>query len=268
MMSGKKTNVLWFLLLIYALTPAETHAQDTPLSDKYSGRRFIMIDPGHGGRDLGAVGPSGITEKNVTLALAKYLREALTGAYSVHLTHDGDYWLDIERRTALANHHRSDIFISLHTGGSFHHKARGIAVYSFGHGTIQALFQPQKGAALGTEEELRPWDHLQPLHADRSELLAKSIHRKLLTELDPIDRGVFKAPLSLLRGADMPAVLIEIGYVSHPAEEKDLGNPEVMSDFAEAIGEGIRQYFEQTSGCITGEGMIEEDVGTGRGAAW
>lgn len=257
MMSKKKFKLILLLFLISASFTVEAPAQERILPRHFRRQKVIVLDPGHGDYDHGALGPSGFAEKDVTLALAKKIKDILAGAYAVHLTRDGDYWLDIEKRTAAANHHRADAFISLHAGGSFDHKARGMAIFLYGPATGQGFAPQQMGHVEEGGEKLRPWDHIQPGHAAKSKHLAALVHQQLLERLNPVDRGTHQAFCSVLQGADMPAILVEIGYVSHPVEEKELRDPEVVSAAAEAISEGIREFLAQPGRCIDGKGMIE-----------
>ncbi len=263
-----KLFLIVFLFSTSSFVSINTLAQAQIVSNDLRKHKLISINPGHGGHDSGAVGSSGLSEKDLTLTLAKRLKQILTQTYDVYLTREGDYWLAIERRTALANHHRCDILVNLHASGSFHHTSRGIAVFYFGYNAGQGLFIQHRKDLIQSEFRLLPWNHVQSTHTDNSKLLANLVHTKLIESANSIDRGIHKAPLLVLSGADMPAILIEIGYVSHPTEEKNLRNPEVISDLARLITEGINEYFRQMSGCIKPEDMIEEDMGTGRGAVW
>jgi len=244
-MRSQKRYALLFILAMSVSFAGKAWAQDPSSLPGLPGRKVIVLDPGHGGHDYGAVGPSGLAEKTVALNLARKLRETLAKDYAVHVTRDGDYWLNIESRTAIANHHRADLFVSLHTGGSSHHKARGMAVFSYGPGQGLALQEVAPVAVTG--ERLRPWDRVQWIHRTKSKLLAKLVHSHLLARLNPIDRGIHETPCLVLRGADMPAILIEAGYVSHPEEEKELNVPEIITTLAEAIGQVLRAFFRQTN---------------------
>ena len=268
MTSWKAFYLVSFLFLMSGPATPEAMAQDTSLPAGFLGHKVIVLDPGHGGNDLGAVGPSGLAEKSVTLVLGQRIRDHLAGSYSVHLTRDGDYWVDIEERTAMANHLRADVFISLHVGGSFRHKARGMAIFCHGPGISQGQVAHQEDRVLEAEQRLHPWNRIQRRHATKSKLLANLVHGQLLAGLNPIDSGVHQASCLVLSGADMPAILVEIGYVSHPDEEQELRDPRIISAIAEAIGQGIREFFRQTSGCINGKSMINGKIATGRGAAW
>ncbi len=257
-----------FLFSTFGTVSINTPAQAQIVSNDLRKHKLISINPGHGGHDSGAVASSGLAEKDVTLTLAKRLKQILAQTYDVYLIREEDYWLSIERRTALANHRRCDILVNLHASGSFQHTARGITVFYFGYSAGQGLSLQQRKDLTQSEDGLLPWNYVQSKHTDESKLLAGLIHTKLIESANLIDRGIHKAPLLALSGADMPAILIEIGYVSHPTEERNLSNPEVISDLARSITDGINEYFRQRSSCIKSKDMIEEDMGTGRGAVW
>lgn len=207
-------------------------------------KRVIVIDPGHGGHDLGALGSAGLAEKDITLSVARKIKEILSKSYEVVLTRNEDYRLDIERRTAVANHHRADLFISIHVGGGFGLQAQGVVTFyhspDTGPGSIP--FRKER-SSWETDEKPRPWDEIQGNYRTKSQALAKLVHGHLLARLNPENRGIREAPLLVLQGADMPAILVEIGHLSHPAEEKKLRKLEVISAAAEAICGAIEEYF-------------------------
>jgi N-acetylmuramoyl-L-alanine amidase len=243
MMSQRRLQLISLLLLASVSLATRALAQDVSLSHDLLGHKVVVVDAGHGGHDPGAVGPSGLAEKDVALVLAKKIRDALAVNYTVYLTRDGDYWLDIEKRTAVANYYRADVFISLHAGGSLHHNAQGTAIFYYGPGTGQGL-SPEPVAPVGDGgQTLHSWDQIQLRHTAQSKRLADLVHDQLVARFNPVDRGIDRASCLVLKGADMPAVLVEIGYITHPAEEKELGDPSFMSAVAEAIGQGIREFF-------------------------
>jgi N-acetylmuramoyl-L-alanine amidase len=244
-MMSRKRFALILISIVSLFLVDHSRAEDPPSLSRLVGRKVIVLDPGHGGHDPGAVGPSNVAEKIVALNLARRLKQTLDEDYTIVLTREGDYWLDIESRTAMANHHRADLFVSLHTGGSSHHQARGMAVFFYGRTPARG---PQETAPLEQAgKRLRPWDHVQWTHTAKSRLLANLVHSHLLVSVNPIDRGIHEAACLVLTGADMPAILIEAGYVSHPEEEKELSDPKMITGIAEAIGEGIRAFFSQNS---------------------
>jgi N-acetylmuramoyl-L-alanine amidase len=232
----------WLLLIVLlqsplGYSPAEEQA--------WSGTRVIVLDPGHGGHDPGAVGPSGLTEKEVTLSLALKIKERLSGTTDeVYLTRDGDYGVDLDHRTELANEHRADVFVSIHAGGAFAQSARGAVIFYSGPGSgLKSPPAAQTHEAWKGQEEPCPWDDLWIRHAAENRVLAHLVHRYLVGESVPETTGVYEAPVFVLRGADMPAVLVEIGYLPRPDEEAALGKPEVLDAKAEAIGSAIREYL-------------------------
>jgi N-acetylmuramoyl-L-alanine amidase len=242
---SSKMQKMWPILLVLASVVYDAQcAHAISLSQELPRRKVVVVDPGHGGHDIGAVGPSGLEEKVVTLSVARKIKEILFGTYEVHLTRNDDYGIDIEHRTAVANHYRADIFISLHEGGGFRHQARGVVILYYGSRTGMESRPPREQMeSWETGEKLLPWDYIQSEYTSKSQLLAKLVHGHLLSKLSIADSGVREAPCFVLRGADMPAILVEVGNLSHPADEKELGKPEVISVAAEAICEGIREYF-------------------------
>ena len=204
----------------------------------------VVIDPGHGGTDAGAKGPNNTLEKTVTLNLANILARQLEARFRVVLTRNGDYGLDISDRTAVANHARAEIFISLHTGSSFIHNINGSAIY---------FYQPFQESALTTEtkaaepiQDSAPsvsWDMIQTKYRITSEKLANQIQSRLSRLLQHQEVKLQGMPLLVLQGADMPAVAIEIGNLTNATAEKALGDPRFLSRVAEAIGSGIDDFF-------------------------
>jgi N-acetylmuramoyl-L-alanine amidase len=233
--------ILITLLLVSLLGDAEAK---TPF---FKGiKKTVVLDPGHGGHDIGARGPDGGLEKNVTLKLATELAAALRDEYKVVMTRTGDYGLDLAGRTNTANHSEAYLFISIHTGGSFLHNAGGIIIFYFRELSDQTLasgFEPLK--SFEESDDQITWDEIQQKHTGSSSILAKSIQSRISGKVKFSRCNVQSAPLLVLRGADMPAVLIETGYLTNPAEEKALKDPEVISRLAAAIRQGIEDFFSK-----------------------
>jgi N-acetylmuramoyl-L-alanine amidase len=211
---------------------------------KYQG--VIVIDPGHGGHDRGAKGPEGTLEKAVALNLARMIAVELGSTYRVILTRTDDYWLDIPSRTAVANNKSADLFISIHAGGSFLHQAGGISVYHFdeisGPALTPAAEAPKSPKASGTQI---PWNKIQSRHKTTSSVLAKLIQKRISEQVIFIESKLKGAPLFVLEGADMPAVAVEIGYITNPAQEKSLRDINVLSKIAKGIRNGVEDYFQK-----------------------
>jgi N-acetylmuramoyl-L-alanine amidase len=204
----------------------------------------VVIDPGHGGNDLGAEGPEGTLEKAVTLNLARLIAERLTTRYQVALTRSDDYGMALPERTAVANRSAADIFISLHTGSGFISSIVGSAVYFYQTSAESSLTAEIKIPKSLTESSPPlSWDQIQLKYLISSEKLAKSIQQAIAGTRRSPDTKIQGAPLLVLEGADMPAVAIEIGNMSNPNEEKMLRDPEFLARMAGAIVQGIDRFF-------------------------
>lgn len=232
------------LLVLASIVKDPSPARAISIPDELPQQKVVVIDPGHGGHDPGAVGPTGLAEKDVTLSVARKIKGILSRAYEVVLTREDDYMIDIVRRTGVANHHRADLFISIHSGGGFGHQAQGIVTFYYSPGTGPGSIPFRKEKDLWkVGERPPPWDEIQDKHRAKSQALAKLVHKHLLARLNPESRGIREAPLLVLRGADMPAILVEVGHLNHPAEEKNLRRPVVISATAEAICEAVKEFF-------------------------
>jgi len=209
--------------------------------------KIIVLDPGHGGHEHGARGPEGTLEKNVSLVLARVIADTCDENFRIVLTRTDDYWISIADRTAAANHAMADLFISIHTGGSFRHQAGGIGVY---YHEEQRLTDGKEetsktGASGGSIEPIppTPWDRIQARYRHASRNLAGYIHRQLVERLHPISDKIQGLPILVLQGADMPAILVEIGYATNPSEEKAFKDSAFLSTTADAICRGIDDFF-------------------------
>jgi N-acetylmuramoyl-L-alanine amidase len=212
-------------------------------------KKLIVIDPGHGGYDTGAQGPEGNLEKTATLSFVRMLADELSGKYRLHLTRADDYRLEIPERTAVANHLKADLFISIHTGGSFLHKASGISIFYYNDISDAAgATETESSARTEAGNTKISWNHIQNRHKTTSSVVAQLIRRRLLDTVKPYKIRIYGAPLMVLEGADMPAILIEIGYLTHPAEEKNLQDSKALSELAKSISNGIDDFFKSVSG--------------------
>lgn len=244
-----KLHIVIILLLFMMLAhPAIAEAKSNKLDFQIQ-KKTIVIDPGHGGYDKGAKGPDGTFEKNVTMELARVLAAELEKTYKVILTRTDDYWIDILKRTAMANHLNADMFISIHTGGSFLHQASGISLYYYEKISTSALMletESMEGSKNSNFKEL--WSNIQGRHQKNSKIFAERILNSLKKKIGKTveyNAEIQGAPLMVLEGADTPAILIEIGYITNPKEEKSLNDINVLSDIAEKIKNGIDDFFEK-----------------------
>ena len=213
-----------------------------PLFEDY--KRVIAIDPGHGGEDTGARGSDGTTEKAVTLNLARKLAIELKREYKVVLTRTDDSRVNLEKRTALANHHKADLLISLHTGGSLLHSISGIFIYHY-QDFAENLPKRNENQLSLEQDKTAPilWDQAHSRHLGKSRILAHLINRHLNSSTNDKESRVQGAPLLLLQGANMPGIIVEIGYLSNAAEEKQLTDQHYLTDLAKKIRRGVDDYF-------------------------
>jgi N-acetylmuramoyl-L-alanine amidase len=201
----------------------------------------VALDPGHGGRDRGASGPTGLLEKEVALQLAHKLALQLESRYHVRLTRSDDYNVELHQRAATANHAKADLFISLHTGAGFAHTTQGLAVYYYQTDTSGLESVDQKTTA----DQPRQWKDLQRRHAAASKTLATLMQRALSAMPQRPACQTHGAPLAVLQGADMPAILIEVGHITHPATEKRLSQPHGLEALVHAIEQGLENFLAQ-----------------------
>ncbi len=204
----------------------------------------IALDPGHGGKDAGAKGPTGLLEKDVCLEVARKLAIKLETLYQVTLTRSDDYQVDLNLRAAIANQADADILISLHTGAGFVHSARGMAIYYYAS-------DHQAGPSGGGDKPQR-WEQTQTRHQPASLRLAAAL-KKSLDQLDPESphSSVHGAPLALLEGADMPAVLLETGHITSPATETKLADPKYQERLVDEILKGVQAFLSEQAASRT-----------------
>jgi N-acetylmuramoyl-L-alanine amidase len=221
------------------------------LTQTPSSVRTIVIDPGHGGDDEGVKGPAGTKEKDLTLALARRVKAAIESRLGIRvlLTRDDDRRVSIDDRTSMANNNKSDLFISLHANASFRPSVAGGSIYSaaFEPGAAQAAraLAPERVPAIGggsREIEFVPWDFAQSAHIEESDALAKLLQAQLRDRIPLTARPIDSAPLRVLESANMPAILIEVGYLTNPAQETQLLGAEFQNPFVQGVLEAIVRF--------------------------
>ena len=235
---------------------AEEVPEIEPL-EPHQGIRTIVIDPGHGGGESGAVGPAGEAEKDLTLELAHALRARLVERFPVRvvLTRDEDASLPLDTRSAIANQNKADLFVSIHLNSSLGSRARGAETFFLSMEASDAraaevAAAENRAAAAGDEDPLYDlqlilWDLAQSYHLAASQRVAALIQEELNTTLGLRDRGVKQAPFRVLMGAAMPAVLVELGFLSNPEEEERLKDPAYRGELVEALVRAIGRYREE-----------------------
>ena len=224
----------------------------------------IVIDPGHGGRDTGTIGPTGLMEKDlcldVALRLGRLIGKSLPSADIVY-TRPDDRYVGLEQRTAIANEAKADLFISIHANSSDDTKVSGIETYYL---NFNASAQAMQVAARENASAQSSVHDLQDLVAKiarnekigESRDLAADIQESLASLMQvgkrpERNRGVRKAPFVVLVGADMPSVLAEIAFMSNPADEQWLKKPENRQRAAEGLYRGIERYLRSVNSLTT-----------------
>src|SRR3954462_12516471 len=246
-------------------TPSAQSAQRTP------GVHTIVIDPGHGGQETGAIGPGGVQEKDLTLELARELAAKL-GRLGVNtvLTRTDDMLMPLDARSAIANQNRADLFISIHLNSSLGAGASGTETYflspqaSDPRAASSAATENTAPSAPATSDAAAPsaaeqqdvdlilWDLAQNRHLTESQRFATMIQAQLNEALQIKDRGVKQAPFRVLKGATMPAVLVELGFINNPEEEKKLQDPACRHRIVAAVVPGAPRYRAGTERAAAG----------------
>jgi N-acetylmuramoyl-L-alanine amidase len=215
----------------------------------------VMIDPGHGGKDPGAIGPTGLKEKDVVLAIGRKIREKLlrSGEFDVRMTRDEDVFIPLEERTAMANKGRADIFVSLHINASKNRKAEGFSTYVLSRGASN-----REDLELAARENGVPIRKLQGVkfiiddmftgaRKNESLRLAKTVNDAVVRHVSTRypgaqSLGLKQAPFYVLVGARMTAVLVEASFISNIREESRLRDSSCLDGIADGVVEAIRYY--------------------------
>lgn len=182
-----------------------------PTSKKSAGKKYIVIDAGHGGSDCGAI-RNGIYEKNITLDVSKRVKALLEKkGYVVKMTRTNDIYVSLQDRVAISEEFNPDIFVSIHVNSSNSDSPTGLETHYYKSNSLQ---------------------------------LAKNIHAALLNNVKSKDRGLFKSKFYVINHTTAPAVLVEIGFISNPSERAQLVSESRKQATAKAIAEGIDEYFK------------------------
>lgn len=221
----------------------------------------IAIDPGHGGRDSGAIGPNGLEEKNVTLRIARNLYKRLSKIKGIKpvLTRTGDYYVGLAERRRIAHEHHADLFISIHADSSPYHTPKGSTVYALSeHGASSVAARilaasensADKVAGVNLADE-------QPVVRDtilklaqrgsiaRSMFLARDVMGQINDVVPLHSDEVERAAFVVLKSPDIPSILVETAFISNRHEEKQLGSNNFRSHIAAAIARGVERYVNR-----------------------
>jgi N-acetylmuramoyl-L-alanine amidase len=216
----------------------------------------IVIDPGHGGKDPGCNSSGGIKEKDIVLNIARILARKIEAEIGceVFLTRNKDVFLPLERRTAIANMKKADLFISLHINAHRNRNIWGLETYFLNMAT------DERSVMVAARENATSEKNISDLQAilndlmlntkiNESSRLAHAVQKGMLTQVQRRykrvrDLGVKQAPFYVLIGAEMPAILVETGFLTNRTEQKRLRSKTYQEAVAEGISAGLRTYIE------------------------
>ena len=253
---------------VYPLAGIKTPEQDKSVKTilPYKERQkvnTIVIDPGHGGKDPGAIGPGGLREKDITLSVSKKLGALLRTRHGVNVlyTREKDVFVPLNERTEIANAKGADLFISIHVNASEQRKARGIETYFLN------WTDDREAIRVAARENRISFDKMQKVQSglqmilqdlarnskrEESMRLAHSVQNSMVSALSRDysqveNLGVKYALFYVLVGAEMPSVLAEVSFISNHQEERLLAKSSYRNRIAEAIADGIEAYISEST---------------------
>lgn len=210
----------------------------------------IVIDPGHGGGQSGASGVCGVNEDDVTLAVAQRTRALLevSGQASVLLTRTGDVEVALEARPSFANLYGAALFVSVHANSSPRPESSGFETFVLAPDTadrrIAQLLRNENGGRMPAVGSIVDSLRLEQVHRE-SRRVADFFQKALARELEAPDRGVLQAPFMVLAAAKVPAVLVEVGFLSNPGECANLANAAYQQRVAKALAAATLRYLAE-----------------------
>ncbi len=262
-----KPNEKYGHRLVVDLMPQQVKSKAEPVKsvtkETTKQRDFIVvIDPGHGGEDPGAIGPSRIYEKTVVLGVGKKLVQLINKqpGMKAYLTRKSDYFIPLRKRMQIARKYQADLFVSLHADAFKDRRVRGASVYTLsnrGASTEAAKWLAKKenasdlvgGVSIDDKDDLLAsvlLDLSQSATLDASTDLAKNVFKELKSVSKLHNKKVEKAGFMVLKSPDIPSILVELGYISNPKEEKSLNSSKYQSKLAKAITSGVNGYYKKT----------------------
>ncbi len=241
-----------YLALVHL--PARVSPDWIPPEPAAPGGIRVILDPGHGGADPGAVGEGDLLEKDIVLEIARTARDLLEAeGYRVFLTREDDRFVSLRNRARMANRLRADLFVSIHANAAGNHQARGTETFYYAPASdpwsrAVALLE---NAPLRLEDKGGPGEGgLPPANnpgdGRRSESIraAAAVQNRLSAAARSPDRGIKAAEFYVLRHTRMPSILVETGFISNSQERARLADRRYREAVAEAIADGVRDYLE------------------------
>jgi N-acetylmuramoyl-L-alanine amidase len=260
----EKTYRLVIDLVDVAQEKKEIEERQKQKEVKPKGTKIIVVDPGHGGEDPGAIGPKKTTEKDIVLRVGGKLVRLLNQDRQIHafLTRKGDYFIRLEERTRIAREYGADLFVSLHTDGSFNPQARGSSVYclSLSGATDEAaktLADKENlsnilGGAFSKPTDLSKDPNLNQILLDLRQndtmrdsfRFAETLLKDIKT-VNPLKYSSYRqANFIVLRAPDIPSVLVEMAYMTNKEDERLLGSNAFQEKIAKALATSVKRFFE------------------------
>lgn len=215
--------------------------------------KTIVIDPGHGGKDPGALGAGTLQEKGIVLSISHKLRDVLTErGYTVFMTRDTNRFIPLKKRTEFATQHKADLFLSIHANSATNSKANGVETYYLNVNStdsasekIAARENIDSGYSIQELETLLK-GLIQESKSENSKRLARHVQQSLVEATGAIDRGVKHARFVVLIGTKVPAILIEAGFLTNSVEGKKLATSAYQYKIATAIAQGVDKFLGKT----------------------
>ena len=244
-----------------ALGETEIEKRDKPSAQPENKAEFtIVLDPGHGGIDGGAVGKSGVLEKDIVLSFAKTLKRILQekGPFAVHLSRENDEFVSLKRRLEFSRTHKADLFISIHADSLRQRSVRGSTIYTLSKKASDKLSEQLAksensvdlvaGLSLEKEEEEAVTDILAELTTRETKQFSRQFSLLLVDELRDrvtlIKNPRRSASFSVLKAPEVPGILLELGYLSNIEDEKLLSSPEWQDKVANLVSRAVMKFFE------------------------
>lgn len=236
---------------------SKTHS-DPVKNSRRDSKKVIVLDPGHGGRDPGAIGYSGVYEKNITLAMGKELKKILEKeGYKVYLTRSTDIFIPLRERVRIARHHNADLFLSIHADSAVNRSAKGLSVY-----TLSETASDREAAALAERENkadviggLNLVEHSKEVSdilinlaqresMNRSSEFASFMVQEMRKSVKLVDNTHRFAGFAVLKAPDIPSALLEMGYLSNRTEERLLKQQDYRKKLAVSTSRAVTKFFD------------------------
>lgn len=236
-----------------------TNKTQSSVAQTSKAKKIIVLDAGHGGKDPGAIGYTGVYEKNITLAMAKELKEILDkeGRYTVYLTRSTDIFIPLRDRVKIARKYKADLFMSIHADSTKNRNAKGLSVY-----TLSETASDKEAEALAERENkadviagLNLYEHSKEVSdilinlaqretMNRSSEFAGFMVQEMRNSVKLVDNTHRFAGFAVLKAPDIPSVLLEMGYLSNRTEEGQLKQSSYRKKLGASVSKAIKKYFD------------------------